>query len=146
MSAAVPGLVLAHLVAVSAYAGFQWTVQVVVYPQFGGVPAPAFGAYEEAHQRRVSRVVGPLFAAQLLTTGALLVARPPGVPPAPVVVSAVLLAVVLATTALGAVPQHRRLSAGWDAAAHRSLLRADAVRVAAATANVATVVVLAAGA
>ena len=61
-------VVVLHLAAVSAYAGFQWTVRVVVYPQFAGVPAPSFAAYEAAHQRRLSLVVGPLFGAVAVTT------------------------------------------------------------------------------
>lgn len=137
-------LVLGHLVAVSAYAGFQWTVHLVVYPQFGAVPRQAFAAYERSHQRRVTRVVGPLFAAQLLTTSALVVARPAGVPGGAVAVSAALLAVVLGTTAAAAVPAHRRLTDGWHEEAYRSLRRADAVRVLAATANVAAALWLAA--
>jgi hypothetical protein len=47
------------------------------------------------------------------------------------------LAVVLGVTGLLAVPLHRRLDAGWDAALHRRLLRVDAARVAAATAGTA---------
>lgn len=136
-------LVLGHLVAVSAYAGFQWTVHLVVYPQFTGVPGSAFVAYEDAHQRRLSRVVGPLFAAQLLTTAALAVTRPPGAPVGLVIAAAALLGAVLVTTAVVAVPQHRRLSAGWHEPSYRRLLRADAVRVAAASANVVVAFVLA---
>ena len=58
------------------------------------------------------------------------------VPALPVLGSAVCLAVVLGVTAAGAVPLHRRLDVGWDADAHRRLLRVDSVRVAAASANV----------
>ncbi|MCZ2837413.1 DUF1772 domain-containing protein [Modestobacter sp. VKM Ac-2985] len=129
-------LLLVHLIAVSAYAGFQWTVRVLVYPQFDQVPPGAFPAYERAHQRRVARVVGPLFAAQAVTSGWLLLDRPAGTPWGLVVAAATVTALVLLVTALGAVPLHRRLDAGWDAAAHRRLLRVDAVRVGLATAGV----------
>ncbi|SDO73504.1 hypothetical protein SAMN05660199_02472 [Klenkia soli] len=129
-------LTVVHLVLVAAYAGFQWTVRVLVYPQFAGV-GPGFAAYERAHQRRVTRVVGPLFVGQGVTTLWLLVLVLRGEAPAgPVVVGAACLAVVLGVTALGAVPLHRVLDAGWDAAAHRRLLRVDSVRVAAASAGV----------
>ena len=124
-----------HLVVVCAYAGFQWTVRVLVYPQFAEVGTSAFADYERCHQTRVSRLAGPLFAGQAVTTGWLLLSRPAGTPAGRVVAAAVLLAGVLLVTALGAVPQHRRLSSGWDAAAHRRLLRVDGVRVALATAN-----------
>jgi hypothetical protein len=52
--------------------------------------------------------------------------------------------VVLLLTGLFAVPLHRRLDVGWDAGAHRSLIRVDALRVLASTANVGLVAVLAA--
>ena len=126
-----------HLALTAAYAGFQWTVRGLVYPQFDQVPAGAFGAYERRHQQRISRVVGPLFAGQLVTTAWLLAAPPPGTPLPPVLVSAACLGAVLALTALGAVPQHRRLTAGWDDDAFRRLLRVDTLRAVTATAGTA---------
>lgn len=133
-------LLALHLAAVSAYAGFQWTVQVLVYRQFPGVPADAFRAYEAAHQRRVSYLVGPLFLALIATTAGLVLQRPAGTPVWAAVASAGLLAVILAVTVLAAVPAHGVLGKGFDALAHRSLLRADLVRVAAATADAALAV------
>lgn len=128
-------LAVVHLVLVAAYAGFQWTVRALVYPQFAEVPT-GFTAYERAHQQRISRVVGPLFLGQGLTTTWLLVVAVRGdVPAPPVLAGALCLAVVLGVTALGAVPLHRVLDAGWDAATHRRLLRVDSVRVAAASAG-----------
>ncbi len=129
-------LLVVHLVLVAAYAGFQWTVRVLVYPQFVGVGA-GFAAYERAHQQRVTRVVGPLFASQGVTTVWLLVLMLRGdVPALPVLAGAVCLAVVLGVTAVGAVPLHRVLDAGWDAAAHRRLLAVDSVRAGAASLHV----------
>ena len=130
-------LEVAHLLLVGGYAGFQWTVRALVYPQFAAVGPADFAAYERAHGQRISRVVGPLFAAQLGTTAWLLLDRPAGVVPAAVVVSAVCLAVVLLVTGLVAVPRHRQLGQGFDAAAYAGLLRADTVRVVAASANAA---------
>lgn len=128
-------LLAVHLLVVSAYAGFQWTVRVLVYPQFALVPRAGFAAYERAHQVRTARVVGPLFAGQAVTTGWLLADRPAGTPLLPVLVAAGLYGALLLVTALVAVPLHRRLDAGWDAAVHRRLLRADALRVGLATAG-----------
>jgi hypothetical protein len=128
---AVSVLLVVHLLFTAAYAGFQWTVQVLVYRQFGLVPAAAFAAFEAAHQRRVTYVVGPLFAGQALTSAGLLVAGDGALR----FVSIGLFAGVLAVTGLLAVPLHRRLSTGFDAAAHRTLLRVDLVRALLATAN-----------
>ena len=121
---------------VCAYAGFQWTVHLVVYPQLAAVPPDSFVDYEQAHQRRISYLVGPLFATLLITTILVCVRHPAGSPLWLPAVSAVLLLVILAVTGLFAVPLHRRLERGWDRTAHHSLVRVDALRLAAATANV----------
>lgn len=140
-------LLVVHLVLSAAYAGFQWTVRFLVYPQFARVPADAFAAYERSHQRLVTRVVGPLFAGQGVTTLLLLAVRPDGVPLLPVLAGAACLAAVLGVTAFLAVPLHRRLDICWDPAAHRRLLVVDGLRVVAATAGTACAVwaLLAAG-
>ena len=130
-------LLAVHLALTAAYAGFQWTVRALVYPQFALVPPAAFPAYERRHQQRISRVVGPLFAGQGVTTLWLLVDRPQGTPLPAVLAGAACLAIVLAATALGAVPLHRRLGEAWDDGAHRRLLRVDTVRAVAATAGTA---------
>ena len=129
-------LLAAHLALAAGYAGVQWTVRALVYPQFTAVPADAWPAFHDGHSRRIARVVGPLFAGQLVTIAWLLVDGPPGAPRAAVLAGAGCLGTVLAVTGLVAVPQHRRLGRGFDATAHRRLLHADSVRVLAATGSV----------
>ncbi|MEP6980479.1 MAG: DUF1772 domain-containing protein [Nakamurella sp.] len=124
-------LLIIHLLLTAAYAGFQWTVQVVVYRQFALVPAAVFVDYERAHQRRISLVVGPLFGGQVVTAAALLITGGGWLR----FVSMGLLAMILLITALVAVPLHRRLTAGFDAGAYRSLLRVDLARALLATVN-----------
>jgi hypothetical protein len=128
------------LAAAAAYAGFQWTVHLVVYPQFALVPPEAFAEYERRHQQRISYVVGPLFTVLIVGAGWQLAERPAGT--AWALVAALLVATVLGVTAFVAVPLHRRLSAGWDAAAHGALLRADLVRTVAAAALLGTAVLI----
>jgi hypothetical protein len=118
---------IAHVTTTALYAGFQATVRLLVYPQMDAVPAAAFAGYEASHTRRVGRLVGPLFAAVAATTLGLLLV--PGVPPAGAAAAAAGFAGILAVTAFGAVPQHARLGAGFDHAAHRRLLRWDTVRL-----------------
>ena len=130
------------LTASSLYCGFQWTIRVLVYPQFSSVPADGFVDYEREHQRRVSIAVGPLFAFFGAAAVAALVVRPD----AWSVIAAVCFALILLTTALAAVPQHRRLSTGWDGDAQRRLLLVDAARlVLAAVAVLAAAVFVASG-
>lgn len=134
---------LAFLVAAAAYAGFQWCVQLVVYPQFAAVPAESFAAYEAAHQRRITPLVGVLFVALAGSGAWLLVGSSPTTPTALIVTGLALVAVVPVLTAAGAVPRHRELSRGWDPVAARGLRRVDAWRTAAATAALVVAVVMA---
>ncbi len=127
-----PLLLTAAALAAVAYAAFQWTVQLVVYRMFTDVPPAAFPAYEAAHQRRITRLVGPLFAALGVSTGALLVR--PGAVPVPVAAAAAGATVVLlGLTAVGAVPLHGRLARRFDAGDLRRLLRVDLARALVAT-------------
>lgn len=136
---------LVFVVASALYTGFQWTISVVVYPQFSRVGPEDFVAYERRHQHLVSIAVGPLFVLLGLSALALLV-HPPHDGPRWVAVTAVLLVgVVLVTTALAAVPLHRQLSSGYDAEAHRRLRAVDSVRLAAAATSTALGVVTLAG-
>lgn len=132
-----PWTVVAFLVATSLYAGFQWTVRIVVYPQFSGVGAAEFARYERAHQQRVTLAVGPLFACLVLTTGALVVRHPSNAPAWTSVSAVALLSVILSVTALLAVPLHRTLAVGFDESSHRRLLAVDSIRLAAALLDVA---------
>jgi len=133
---------VSHLAAAAGYAGFQWTVHGVVYPQFPVAAAAdpqRFAEYETNHQRRIAHLVGPLFAALISTTAAVVRTRPRS----PLGwVSAAATAAVLASTAFGAVPEHARLASGWDPAAHRRLHRWDGVRTGAATLQLASAVLL----
>ncbi len=126
-----------NLLFVAAYAGFQWTVHVVVYRQFSAVPAEVFPAYERLHQQRITRVVGPLFAALVVTTGWLTIDRPEAVPLGAAVSAVGLVALILVVTGGWAVPLHRRLSDSWDSGTYRSLLKIDLVRTLLATVNLA---------
>ena len=135
-----PDVLIAQLAVTSAYAGFQWTVRIVVYPQFADVPEPAFIAYLAAYQRRVTYLVAPLFAALLVTT--TLVATQSAIHIGARLLAMGLFAVILATTALTALPAHHKLNQGWDVGTHRRLLRADTIRVVAATIQVALALAL----
>ena len=128
----------AYALAAAAYAGFQLTIRLVVYPQLARVPADAFPAYERAHQRLVTPLVGLLFGALVVTCVALLALGPRAGGAA----AAALLGLLLAVTALGAVPEHTRLSRGFDPVAHRRLLGWDGARAALAVGQLALGVAL----
>jgi hypothetical protein len=138
---------VAFVVTSCLYAGFQWTIRLIVYPQMARVPAASFARYETAHQRLVSYAVGPLFAGLGLSVLALLVDPPVSTPGWPPVLAVVLVAGILGITAFAAVPLHGRLAQGFDARTHARLLVVDTARlvVAAAAAALAVVVLMSTG-
>ncbi|TKV60569.1 DUF1772 domain-containing protein [Nakamurella flava] len=133
---------LAFLVATALYAGFQWCVQLVVYPQFAAVAPADFAAYEAAHQRRITPLVGVLFVGLAGAGGWLLLGAAPATPGWLIAVALALVAAVPVLTGVGAVPQHRVLSTGWDPAAAHRLRRVDRWRTAGATGALVLAVVM----
>lgn len=86
------------------------------------------------HQRRISRVVGPLIATEGVTALILLFDRPATMSGLSAWVAAGLLGVALLSTALVQVPLHRRLAEHHDADAAQRLIVSNWVRTVAWTA------------
>jgi hypothetical protein len=128
-------VVLAHAASTLVLAGVIWTIQVVHYPLFALVGEEGFVAYEAAHSSRISAVIAVPWAVQGLTTLALLVAPPAGVPRWLVWTAAVLAAVPVVVTVTLSVPAHGILGGGFDAAAHARLVATNWLRTAAWTAH-----------
>lgn len=120
------------MVCACLYAGFQWTIRVLVYPQFARVDPRDFPRYERSHQRRVSVAVGPLFVALAGSALAVVAHGPAGVPTLYRLAAVAPVGAVLAITAILAVPLHGRLEAGFDPKVHRRLLAVDSARLVAA--------------
>ena len=116
-------IAIAHAVATLAMFGLIWFVQVVHYPLFSSVDGD-FAVYAKLHSRRTSRVVGPLMIVEAVTATALMADDPSWVS----VTGVALVAVAWASTAFVQVPCHRRLSQGFDTAAHRQLVRSNWLR------------------
>jgi hypothetical protein len=111
--------------------GLIWTVQLVHYPLFARVGSDSFTGYEQEHQKRISRIVAPAMLLELGTALALLVRQPEALPRWAPSAGLTLIAAIWMSTALGAVPQHRRLSSGFSESALGRLLRANWQRTAA---------------
>ena len=128
-------VVLVHLGATLALVGVIWVVQVVHYPLFAGVGAEGWAAYEAAHQSRITLVVGPLMVAELVTAVWLVLDRPAALPTWAVVLGAVLVGVLWASTAFLQVPLHNALGGAFDADAHGRLVATNWLRTVAWTAR-----------
>jgi hypothetical protein len=108
--------------------GLIWFVQLVHYPQFGGVGRAEFRTYAQEHQRRTTWVVGPPMLVEAITGLWLALAPPTLAGRAPFVAGGALLALVWLSTALLQVPQHRVLARGYDGATHRTLVATNWMR------------------
>jgi hypothetical protein len=128
-------VLLLNLASTGVMIGVIWFVQVVHYPLFAGVGAAGFCGYAVEHARRTTWVVAPPMLIELGTGLALLWRRPDMMPLTWAATGLVLLAVVWAATFGLAVPRHAELGRGFDARAHRRLVRTNWVRTAAWTAR-----------
>ena len=122
----VDGWVVALLAATCAHAGFQLTVSVLVYPALARVPVEAWAVEHDRHSRRITPLVGVVYAAVLVTAVGALLASPSYA----VGVAVAGHAVTLGVTAAVAAPLHGRLGRGRDASLVGRLLVADRVRAA----------------
>ena len=136
-------LIWAHLAATLYLTGLIWVIQVVHYPLMDRVPGDGFIAFHTEHARRIGVVVIVPMLVELITALALLVIRPPGVPVALLVAGVVLVGAAWLSTFALQVPLHRRLSEGFDPAAHRALVRGNWIRTAAWTLRAAVAIAVA---
>jgi hypothetical protein len=131
MAASPAGAVAVPLIQTAAswfMTGFIWTMQVLNYPLLALVDASDVPRYEQAHNRRFIRLVGPGVAVPAVTAAILLGWRPSGAPLAIPVVALVLLAVIVADTIRHGAPSHARLAQRFDADVHARLVRTNWIR------------------
>ncbi len=122
-----------------AMVGVIWVIQLVHYPAFDAIERgehdEAWVRFGERHRSSISFVVGPFMALEG-ATGLWIVADPPGdasrlLP----LLALALMAVAYGVTAFVSVPLHERLTARFDADAHRRLVSTNWWRTAAWTAR-----------
>ena len=109
-------------------AGLIWFVQVVHYPLFRAVGSEGYAAYQREHMRLTTWVVGPPMLIEAATAAALVTQPPDALEPAWLWWNAALLGVTWVSTWLAQVPRHEELAAGFNAPAHRRLVRSNLVR------------------
>lgn len=135
-------LLLTHLAVTLFLTGVIWMVQIVHYPLFGLVGAGSFAGYEAAHSTRMGALLALPWALQGATGLALLAFRPSAIPLWLVLADLGMAGVTVAVTLFISVPQHELLAAGFDPAAHRSLVTTNWLRTLAWTASGGTVLAM----
>ncbi len=116
----------ALLLAAMLHLGFQATVTGVVYPALAEVGDDDWTRAHDAHSRRITRLVAPVY---LLLAGACLWVLIAGPHDALLLAAVVGAAVSGVTTVAVAAPGHSRLGRGRASSEVRRLLMADAVRL-----------------
>ena len=125
------GVAITHVIATWFMVGMIWTIHLVHYPLFAKVGQSAYVEYQAAHVDRIGKLlVLPWLVEGLSLLGLMWFAflgneRRLRIP---VAIGAVAMAVVLVVTVGWSVPAHDDLAAGFDAAVHTRLMRANLVR------------------
>ncbi len=127
-------LLLVHAFATLALVGLIWTIQLVHYPLMAEI-RQGFGNYHRLHSERITWIVAPLMATELITGLMLLSTLPAGVPRAWAWIGAALIGVAWLATAFVSIPRHNALSGGYDADTIASLVRTNWPRTIAWTAR-----------
>lgn len=125
--------VLLNMVSTLFMAGLIWFVQVVHYPLFDGVGRPVFARYETRHSSLTTRVVLLPMVIELLSATLLVWRRPAFISSWEAWVGFALVGVIWLSTALLQVPQHSLLTAGFNEAAHKLLVKSNWLRTVAWT-------------
>jgi hypothetical protein len=128
-------ILVANAASVWFLVGLIWVIQVVHYPLFSAVGRESFAAYEAAHTRLITLVVGPVMLVELATSVLLVAVRPAAVPMWAAAVGTALVAIVWLSTIALQVPAHGRLVQGFSAEAHAMLVHSNWIRTAAWTAH-----------
>lgn len=123
-------LLAAHAAATWAMVGLIWFVQLVHYPLFAATGSGQFAAYEAEHTRRTTWVVAAFMPVELGTALWIALAVPDGIDPWLTWMGAVLAVGLWLVTLAVQVPQHRRLSAGFDRTTWRRLVSRNWIRTA----------------
>ncbi len=109
--------------------GLVWFCAVVHYPLFEAIDGEAFREYHAAHVHRTRRIVLVPMLMELSTAIAIWMKPPVEAIGSwlPMAGAAFVVAVWLCTM-LGQVPDHEKLSSGFDSRVHRRLLRGNLLR------------------
>ena len=126
-------LLLTHAAATLLMLGVILVVQLVHYPLFRYVGADDYNAFQAAHMRRITWIVAPAMTTEFATAGWIAWRPPLGLPAWMGWTGLGLALFIWAATGLVQGPLHRRLTDGFDAAAHRRLVATNWLRTGAWT-------------
>lgn len=121
-------ILIIHAAATLYMAGLIWFVQLVHYPLMARVGERGYTSYQQLHERRTALAVAPAMLTELCCATYLALRTPGHVAPALAWAGLLLVVLLWLSTALLQVPCHKRLGRGFDADAHRRLVRTNWLR------------------
>lgn len=110
--------------------GLIWTIQVVHYPIFDRIEHSGFSDFASIHAGRISALLMVPWGLEVLTTVLLVVLQPEGVASWLPWAGLILMAGLIAITALVSAPLHSRLGDGFEVDVHRVLVGTNWIRTA----------------
>jgi hypothetical protein len=121
-------LLLVHFAASFIMLGVMWFVQIAYYPNLQYIGGPEFIRYQQEHIRRVTAIAWAMLIVELITAAVL-----PFFPALlwrrwALFLNLLLLLVIWCSTWSVQVPLHKILEQGFEAEAHRRLVRSNWVR------------------
>lgn len=111
--------------------GVIWTIQTVHYPLLAAISKSEFSTHHRFHTKAIAPVVGPVMILELITSAYLSIALFGSAQFEIALAGLILVIAIWLSTFLVQVRQHNRLARGFDARAHRILVRTNWIRTAA---------------
>ena len=114
---------LIHLIVTLLITGVIWCLQIIHYPLFQHVPSDNFSHYIYKHTQRAGFLTAPLMFSETVTGVLLLWWRPWGINLEEVWIGLGLIVVILIITTFLHMPQHEKLTSGFNEGSFRALVR-----------------------
>ena len=121
-------LFFAQIFSTFALTGVIWLIQIVHYPLFKFVGAERYREFHAAHMNWISFVVAPTMIVELICAGLIFVYPPKNSEMWILILGAVLVGVIWASTFFLQVPLHEKLAQGFDSETHNALVQTNWIR------------------
>ena len=108
--------------------GVIWIIQLVQYPFFSYVNAENFPKYHSAHTFWITPIVAPTMIVELFTSILIIFYPPLNIDAKLLYVGLFLTLTAWASTFFIQIPLHNKLANGFNADAHRSLVKTNWIR------------------
>lgn len=121
-------ILILQIVSTLMMTGIIWIIQLLQYPFFSEVNADNFTKYHAAHTFWITPVVAPTMIVELITSILIVFYPPANIDFKLLWFGMILTFIVWTSTFFIQIPLHNKLSKGFDAKAHKSLVKTNWIR------------------